>query len=70
MATKFKVMFFFIAVISLACLAYGSILAADSLTMSSQTGWESTFFFVLAFVVIGIGFVTKRRIVQKNSVES
>ncbi|MFB5192286.1 hypothetical protein [Alicyclobacillus fastidiosus] len=61
MTTSFKIMFFFVSLFTMVCFALGSVM------MAQGRGWLATLFFVLAFVMTGTGFVTKRRLVRPQS---
>ncbi|GEO26145.1 hypothetical protein AAC03nite_19300 [Alicyclobacillus acidoterrestris] len=61
MTTSFKILFFFISLFTMACFALGSVM------MAQGRGWLATLFFVLAVLITGLGFVTKRRLVRPQS---
>jgi hypothetical protein len=54
-----KIAYFFIAIVTMACFAFASVLMAEN-----HPGW-ATLLFVLAIVITGAGFVTKARLVHK-----
>jgi uncharacterized membrane protein len=60
-STSMRIVFFFVALITMVCLAVASIL------MAQGQGWLATLFFVLAFVLIGFAFMAKRRVYRPQS---
>jgi uncharacterized membrane protein SirB2 len=60
MTRSVKVLLFFVAVVGMASLALASIMMADG------KGWLATLFFIVAFVIIGFGFVTRRKALSQD----
>lgn len=61
MSASVRVLYFFLALLTMVLLALGSVM------MAQQKGWLATLFFILGFVLAGTGFATKRRFVRPET---
>ena len=61
MTISVKIMFFFFAVITMACFAIASILMAEG------NGWGAFLLFALAILLTGAGFITRKRVLRKSA---
>ncbi len=62
MSTSVKIGFFLVAVTTMVCFAVASIL------MASGNGWAAFGLFVVAFALITVAFVTKRKVLRKDAI--
>ncbi|MCF8563868.1 hypothetical protein LLE49_03820 [Alicyclobacillus tolerans] len=60
MTGSVKVIYFFVALFAMACLAVASVLLAEGRGSLSAT------LYGIAFVVIGIGFIARKRILRQQ----
>lgn len=60
MSRNAKIAYFFVALLSMACLALAS------LSMAQGRAFAATVLFVVAFAMIAIGFVVRKRLLKAN----
>lgn len=63
MSRKAKINYFFLALFSIACLG------AASAAMAAGMAWVATTLYTVAMIVIGIGFVVRKRLLRANKVQ-
>jgi len=63
MSRKAKIGYFFVALFTMACLGGASV------SMAVGMAWVATVLFAVAFVVIGIGFVVRKRLLRASKVQ-
>lgn len=60
MSRNAKVAYFFVSLLSMTCLALASLF------MAMGRAWAATLLFIAGFVLIGAGFVARKRLLKVN----